>query len=740
MNRSAIYLAVLALLPAAPSVYAQAAGDVAPQKIDEVVITGQFLAPSAKSAMKQDLEVKDIPFTVSNYSGSFMKAIETTNMADLYSYMTGIQRGGVTGYDLSIRGFKTTANDKNAILVDGLPGLAGRFGSPPTVGVESIEVVKGPSSVLYGQAQPGGFVNIVTKKPKSTLAAYVDLRESTIMGGGVHAGHNNGSNIAADITGPLDSGKKLLARVIVESSDKNTFRDYTWDRGEYLTPSLAWFPTDSTSVNLSAEYRHRKNAYDNLLVAPNKDVTKIAAITTHYQEPADWQEEAGRAFTLNIAHTFPNDVVWTSAYRHVHNIDNAVGYDNVAVLADLTTLQRRARNQHNDRVYSYADTNLAATFKLVGTEHKFIAGIGGGQDITDFERIQFFNGPTTGALAKPGPGSLNIDIYKPVFGVSPPLSAFGAGTVNRRYTKSSATGVYFSDVISITDMFKLTLGVRRSNETQLAKELKTPPLTVQNKSAAATVPSYGLLFQPNKNWTLYTSYSTAFIPTVATAQDAAGQNPFEPEKSKQVEGGVKYEAMQGRLSSTFSVFEIHRRNTLAPIACNSGVGGTCSQQVGGEQSKGFEWEMNVQPVKGWQLQFGLARADAKIELSNSNTTAPLVGARLTNAPLNMANFWSRYDFQGGPLKNFGVGFGVVYKSEHTGNLPSLSDTRVLLLPSYTTADLGFYYKAGSIDFTLKFSNIFDKKYFEGVNSTTNELGIVPGVPRSATLSMRIPIY
>jgi len=134
------------------------------------VVQGSFLDAGADSAMKLDIPVRDTPFSVSSYTESFMKAIETTNVADMYSYMTGVKRNGNTGYDLNIRGFKTSGNDRNAIMVDGLPGLGVRFGSPPTIGVERIEVVKGPASVLYGNAQPGGFVNMTTKKPRAAWA------------------------------------------------------------------------------------------------------------------------------------------------------------------------------------------------------------------------------------------------------------------------------------------------------------------------------------------------------------------------------------------------------------------------------------------------------------------------------------------------------------------------------------------------------------------------------------------
>src|SRR6185312_525809 len=110
-------------------------------EVSTVVVTGHFVATGAFSATKQASSTLDTPFSVSAYTGNFMKAIQTTQVADLYRYMTGLQKAGATGYDLTLRGFSTTDSDRNTILVDGLPGLAVRFGSPPTVGADHVEIV-----------------------------------------------------------------------------------------------------------------------------------------------------------------------------------------------------------------------------------------------------------------------------------------------------------------------------------------------------------------------------------------------------------------------------------------------------------------------------------------------------------------------------------------------------------------------------------------------------------------------
>ncbi len=254
--------------------------------MEEIVVSAKFVNNSAYSAMKQNVDVRDTPYSVSDYSSAFMNAIETAKLTDLYSYMTGVSRGGVTGYDISIRGFKTTQSDQNAILVDGLPGLAGRFGSPPTIMADHIEVVKGPASVLYGEAQPGGFVNIVTKKPRATASGFIDVITSGFAADGLSPGNTNTITGDLDITGPIDADHRFLYRLVAEQSKVDTFRG-GWERATYLAPSLTWNISSTTVATVSAEYRKRSNAYDNLLVAPNKDAKLIAPVTTKYQEPGD---------------------------------------------------------------------------------------------------------------------------------------------------------------------------------------------------------------------------------------------------------------------------------------------------------------------------------------------------------------------------------------------------------------------------------------------------------------------
>ena len=153
VSTSALCLALTGS-PALLAASAPAAGSA--QELEEVVVTSRFIDEGANSSMKLGIAVRDTPFSVGNYTNSFMKAIETTQVADLYRYMTGLQKAGGTGYDLTLRGFSTTDLDRNTVMTDGLPGLSVRFGSPPTIGTDHIELVRGTASLLYGAVQPGG--------------------------------------------------------------------------------------------------------------------------------------------------------------------------------------------------------------------------------------------------------------------------------------------------------------------------------------------------------------------------------------------------------------------------------------------------------------------------------------------------------------------------------------------------------------------------------------------------------
>jgi iron complex outermembrane receptor protein len=724
LTRSTISTAVLLALPLL------AIAQTTPETSDmqAVVVTGKYIAADGSSAMKLDVPVRDTPFSVSAYTSSFMAAIDTSNLSDLYKYMTGIQRAGNTAFDMSIRGFKTSSSDRNAIMVDGLPGLVGRFGSPPTVGIDHAEVVKGPASVLYGQAQPGGFVNMITKKPLARAKREFDVRLSTYHGDKLRAGDTKGYDVSLDVTGPIDDDKRLRYRIVADTNDTDGFRDQTYTRGPYIAPSLSWRLLEDTTATLSLEYRKTDVAWDRGLVAPNRDIIRAAPITTRYQQPGSTQSERGTSATLNVVHKLGNEATFNFSVRDVHSRDENNGYDNLSVRPDGVTLARRASHIQSTRSSDFADANLALPFKLGPTEHKLVIGLTGGRDTAESNRLQFFSGPAT------GPQSLDVNLYNPIFTDAPPLSSLppvNPATPNNlkdQYTRTGARGAYLADLITLSEQWKVNLGLRESEETQYITDLRLPFVPV-DKSDRKLLPMAGVLYQPTPAWTFYSSYSNSFVPAAAAVFDINGNNPFVPETASQIEAGTKADLFDGRLQTTLAVFDIRKKNTLSTFAC---LLGTCSQQIGAERSQGIEFEINAQPLKNWQLALGGAHINARISAS---TDLVQVGARLVNSAKNNAHLWSRYDADQGLFKGYGFGFGLSYVSERAGNLPSTANPLVLRMPAYTIADLGLYYVHKNYELTFKVSNLFDKTFYESTGQTA-DVQLLPGAPRNLALSMR----
>lgn len=718
--------------PAVAQDSGQQAGGDADSSEEEIVITGRFFDEGSKSAMKMDVSVMDTPFSVSAYSDDFVQSLETTTVEDLYRYMTGVKKAGNTGYDLTLRGFETGGDDKNAIMVDGLPGLSTRFSSPPTIGVERIELVKGPMSVLYGQMQPGGFVNLVSKKPEAQFSGMVELRADTWAGAGIDPFKRNGYTGAVDVTGPVDENGTLLYRFVAEYGDRDTFRDFTYDRGLYLAPSLTWNIGADTALTGQFEYRDGKSSFDNGLVAPDRDVSLVAPITTRYQEPDNFRKEEGTTGVLRLVHRFDNGWNWTTAFRTVDYKSSQQEFSNRPVRPNGLTLQRRARELETKRHYDYVDSNIVMDFGTGGIEHKLLVGVNAGRDTVQENRIKFVNGG-----ACPGPLCFDIAVYNPVYGQVPDFDDLPAINPSRPQDINSLTnqlfttetlGFYISDLISFGDHWKLSIANRAFRDKTTIEELRLPDVPKQTKKASKLfLPSVGLLFQPNDFWTLYGSYSESYVPADPSDFNEFGENPFDPVQGKQIEVGAKADSLlDGLLTGSVALFRIDQVNLLNSFDCDLGV---CYETVGKVRSEGVEIEANLTPLPNWQIITGYAYVDARV----LNSTDPIEeGSQLANTAKHAGHIWSRYDFDNG----LGIGLGVSHTGKRPGKLRTSNTNYTLTLPAYTVVDLGVYYTHANHQVSLKVNNLFDERYYASAGFTA-EIQIAPGAPRNAVLSYRL---
>lgn len=705
----------------------------AAQEVDEVVVTAKFIDTGAESATKLGLSVLDTPYSVAAYSGAFLQAIQTTQIADLYKYMTGVLRSGNTGYDMSVRGFRTTATDRNALMTDGLPGLSVRFGSPPTIGADHVELVKGPASLLYGQVEPGGFVNIITKKPAPVASTMVELQGNVV---GSSVGHGSGALLAVDSTGPLTKDGSLLYRFVAQGGSGTTFRTNSHERPIFVAPSLTWRLSQATSATLQFEYRRSVSGYDSQLVTPQGNAARVAPLGTSYQSSADTLTEEGETTSLTLSHNFDDGGRLNFAYRDVQHTDRTTGFTPIGFVgASQTRLSLRAQDNTNTRSYDFADLNYTRSFETGPISHKLIIGANIGREMSDFDRQKYYVIPSTGA------GSYTLDVYNPSYAGIPTVAQFptnqntasGIAGLTHSHSIYNPSGAYISDLVTFNDQFKALLGVRYSKESQHFTELRAPGVPSRAASVSDTLPTVGLIYEPNDRVSFYTSYSTSFVPVPATAVDASNQNHFSPTTAHSIEAGVKADLLDNRLNVTAAVFKIDKQNVTSTftIGCPVAIG-SCTQQIGAERSTGLELEVNAKPAPGWQVLAGYSHLKAIV----SKSAEPIqVGALLANVPADNAHLWTRYDVPQGQLAGLGFGLGVSYVGRRNGVIPTAKSALTLPLDAYTTVDAAVYYAWGPYEATLKVSNLADAHYLDSAG-TQGSLGVMPGGVRKIETTLR----
>jgi len=719
VNRRIFVLQFLALgLTLAPVAQSAAETKAKASTMEEVVVQGHFISETGRSGLKSDVPLRDVPLTVTGYTDSFMQSIETSRIADLYNYMAGVQKAGPTGYDISIRGFTSGGNDRNAIQTDGLPGLAVRFGSPPTIDAQRIEVVKGPAAVLYGQIQPGGFINVITKKPQATPFTQVKVLTEGYYGQGASMGQTSGLSASVDTTGPLNNDASVTYRVVGQVEDFSTFRDNGFSKTQYFVPSVAWRVSDATNVRVFAEYRHENNALDNYLVAYGNDINNAASATTRYQEPNDTQPETGWVGGLELNHDFTDSFSWHLNYRYVDHKDSALGYENLS-FRDATTLRRRDRNQQNHRSYSFIDTNLRWDVDSGNVGQKIMAGFNAGKETAHFTRVNFDNNNPT----------LDIDIYNPVYGQGVPNADRNVGD-NDRLRNYRSTAIYLQDQLSIGDYWKAVVATRyekfKTSEHLFQPEFPTPVYKSVSRAEGHSVSKMaGVIYQPNQTWSIYTSYAESFNPPAWGRYDAASNPISTPEKGKQIEVGAKADFTGGTFTASY--FRIKRLDIAEDTGLNNATTGDKIYALAGqEESKGFDLEVNANVTEKWQLIGGFSDVDPTV---SQDVNTNLVGQELLNAPRQSGSVWNRYQ----ATDNWGVGLGIKYAAKRYGSAfdKNGDQSKRLILPSYWLVDLGVYYTSSAFDATLKFGNLFNKRYFQ---SATRDTTIQPGEPAYVTLS------
>ncbi|GAA6619144.1 TonB-dependent siderophore receptor [Scytonema sp. NUACC26] len=654
---------------------------------------GSYRVPNTSSATKTDTPLRDIPASVQVIPRAVIDDLGGGGIAETLRVIgIGTDRFSSRLFDTyTIRGFATlfTNNFRN-----GLREIISNY--PVDISnTERIEVLRGPASVLYGQSFPGGIVNRVTKQPLNEPYYFAQIR----------AGSFGSYQPSVDFSGPLNTEKTLLYRLNASYLNADSFVDYVTQERYFVAPTFNWRISQNTNLTLEGEYQRDEKpngdaeitglpGVGTVLPNPNGQISR----NRNLAEPSIGDESRQ---TSRIAYNFEHRLSENWIVRNAFLFGQRVIAEEDAIIPTGLQPGNRRVNRISNFINSiesnnFLDTNVIGKFKTGKIEHELLVGF-------DLFWQDFYSRSTTYARSP-------IDAFNPVYGT--PLGQVTSRANTK--TNSDAQGLYFQDQISLTNNLKLVLGGRldwlNTNSLNRLSRVTT------SQSDNAFSPRVGIVYQPNKNVSLYTSYTSSFNQITGT--DARG-NPFIPSRGQQYEVGVKTDWFDNMLSATLALYDLTRTNITTTDPSNSRF----QVQTGEQKSQGVELYLTGEILPGWNIIAAYNYTNARVTRDNQFK----VGNFLNAIPEHSASLWTTYTIGQGSLQGLGFGLGVFYVSDREGDLAN-----TFILPSYVRTDAALYYRRNNLRVQLNFQNLFDTNYYV---SAFNRNRVFPGAPFETQLTI-----
>ncbi|QGT81701.1 TonB-dependent siderophore receptor [Pseudomonas coronafaciens] len=649
-----------------------------------------YRATRSATATKTDTALQDIPQSISVVPASVLKDLGSNSVERALEFAGGVSKqnnfGGLTLYEYSIRGFTTSEFYK-----DGFSANRGYPATPDAANIERIEVLKGPAASLYGRGDPGGTVNIVTKKPQRE--AFTTLQTS--------AGSWDRYRTALDVNTPLDEEGKLLSRVNLAVEDNNSFRDHVESKRVFVAPSISWQLNPDTSLLVETEFVRQKSTFDRGVVAPNNKWSGVSR-STFLGEPDDDIDNDNNMVQFALDHQL-NDV-WSLRLASHYKQGEMSGFASEArpLNPDGRTVNRRYRERDNNWHDSITQLELHGHFDALGLEHEVLIG-------TEYENYR-----KNERVTNIGGSAYAIDIYNPVYG-QPKPNGVRSGTDFYEHIESRALNL--QDQIVFTDKLRGMIGARYEHFDQQVDDFITK--TNPDQRHDAFTQRAGLLYQLTPQVGVFANASTSFKPN--NGLDAASKT-FDPEEGVGYEAGIKSELFDNRLSTTLAAFHIEKENVLA-----LDPGTDTNRAVGKARSQGFDLQFTGQVSEAMRVIGAFAYIDA--EVTKGDRAIP-TGSRILGVAKHSGSLLSVYEFQEGLLRGSDIGAAYTYVGDRSGQSGTGFE-----LPAYQTVDLLAHYKASdNVTVGLNLNNIFDEKYYE---RSFSNYWVAPGEPRNFTVSLTL---
>lgn len=673
-------------------------------QLQEVTISSRNSNKINSTVAKMPLTKLENPQVYTAVSSDLIKQQGITNFDDAMRNVPGISRtwestgraGDGASY-FSLRGFEA-----QPALYNGLPGFTS--GDLDPADIEEIQVIKGPSGTLFGATfyGYGGIINTVTKKPYFNTGGEVT--------------YNTGSfglnRIAVDVNTPLSKIEKVALRINTAYHSEGSFQDAGFKKSFFVAPALVYEVNEKLSFNFLAEILEQERALAPVFFHSNradaltfKDVAALN-LNNNLSFTSNELTIKNPRFNLQGQMTYKISEQWTSQTAISRGTLKSLGYYGY-IYGNEPGSNEFAQFIHKENSTTNTfdiQQNFNGDFKIGSIRNRLLIGL------DYFNRNVVDNGTGYGLMRNVTPQGNVVypDPTHPVYTTKASVDSLLAGTgANNAKISNSVYSIYASDVINITDKLAAMASLRA--DYFVSNGDVNDDTDGYNQFALS--PKFGLVYQPVLNRvSVFANYMNAFFNVAPTKNVDGSVKSFKPENANQWEFGVKTNLFDDKLSATFSYYDIKVKNRVYPDPADINN----SLQGGKVGSKGFEIDINANPVQGLNFIAGYSHNRSQVLVGNPagtdfyNEPGRAQGGQ---GPQDLANLWATYKFTRGSLKDFGFGIGGNYAGIY--KVIDNSQTGVFELPSYTLLNASLFYNADRFSIRFNANNITNEKYYIG---------------------------
>jgi len=674
-------------------------------------------------------EVRDIPQTVNIVNRAVLDAQNATSLTDALRNVPGITmtsgEGGQIGDNVNLRGF-TARTD---IYLDGVRDR-GQY-KRDTFALESVEVLKGPSSLFFGRGSTGGVINQVSKTP---------TREETTQIS-ASLGTDDYYRTTVDVNRPLSDTSAV--RVALMWQDVSSTRDVVENKDWGVAPSLRVALSKQTDLTLSGLVLHNRDTPDYGIPFSFGKPSKVSS-STFYGDTDDFFNQDTYVGKLALDHRFNSSLKLRNQFQASQTnlaarptpyrvctaaFNKPAGTCPVSPIGtpvDQITVQSDRRDREITDTSVFNQTDLVADFSTGSLKHTLIGGVEIGRDMTKNQ------GYTWSARVLD-----NLGTFEPN---ASPTGLTRARAATHTEGTADTFGIYVNETLTITPEWKVVAGLRRDSFDADAKTITNSTGVAARLKRDDDELSYrgGVIYQPDRKQSYYVSYGTSFNPSAEAVTLSAAQSLVEPETTRSYEAGAKFDLIDGDLSVSSALFRVEKNNARTTDPVTSAV-----SVEGNTRVQGFELGMVGRITSKWQIIAGYTYLDSELVKSKDRvaaTTDPTVdtsssanppppmmsiqGNELANTPKSSGSLWTTYSF----LTAWEIGGGAYYVGDRyitTSNLTSVN--------SYWRVDGTLAYRQPKYDVQLNIQNVLDKDYYDAVVASEGGRA-TPGRGRTAIIT------